>query len=189
MTGPWIIAWLALAALSVLNAVLILGLLRRLSVVLQGVENQLLSGDRLGGVSVGGALPSFEVTNQMGATVSSSDLVAGPGILLLVSQECAPCESLVEEIAGLGRSPTEVPLVAIAQHEDGFGRRAFSGIDSFRDVTAFARMNISATPFAMAFDSRGIVLARTVPNSIKSLRELETVLNREVISADLTLAT
>lgn len=132
MTGPWIIAWVSLASLSVITAVLVLGLLRRLTLVLQDVENQLLSGDRLGGVSIGGALPSFEVKNQMGGTAPSSDLLGGPGILLLVSQDCAPCESLVQEIADLGRSPTEVPLVAIAQHHDGFSRLTLSGIDSFR---------------------------------------------------------
>lgn len=188
MTGPWIAAWVALAVVSVVTTVLVLGLLRRFTVVLHDVEYQLVSRDRLGGVSVGGALPSFEVTSQLGLTVSSSELVDGPGIMLLISQDCAPCESLVDELADLGRSPTQAPLVAIGQYLDSSASRALSGIDLFLDVTAFERMNISATPFAMAFDSRGIVLGRTVPNSAESLRELETVLPREVISADPTPA-
>lgn len=181
MTGPWIVALVAVASLSLVTAVLVLGLLRRMTVLLQSVEGQLQSGDGLGGVPVGGAVPSFEVVNQVGHVLSSSDLMAGPGILLLLAQDCAPCESLIDEMVYLGRSPTRVPLVAIAQLHEDVAVVPLSGIvDSFRDVTAFEKMSISATPFAMAFDSRGIVVSRTVPNSIKSLRELETALNQEV---------
>lgn len=183
MTGPWIIAWVALALLALVDAVLVLGLLQRLTLLLQSVEDQLLSGDRLGGVPVGGPLPSFQVKDPMGRVVPSSDLIGGPGIMLLVSQNCAPCERLLQEMTDLGHSPTDIPLVVTAQHQDGAdpGAPTFRGV--FRDDTAFDRMNIAATPIAMSYDSRGIVIARTVPNSIKSLRELEIGLSREGVSA------
>ncbi len=181
MTGPWIAALVAVAALSVITAVLVLGLLRRLSVVLQGVEQQLRAGSHLGGVPEGSQLPAFEVIDAAGKPIESSRLLTGPPILLFLSAGCTPCESLIIELAAEVQPVARTQLVAILQSEAAIDA-VIPGVMLVADATAFQSLSVSTTPFAMAVDRDRTVVARAVPNSIESLRQLERTLGTEVVA-------
>jgi hypothetical protein len=183
MTGPWIAAWVATVCLSIVTAALLLGLLRRLTSLLQSVEGQLRSGAALGGVPVGMKVPTFDMQDGSGSIRRSSDVLVGPAVLLFVSHDCSPCVELLRDLEGHAEGPGRAQLLVIGQRDAHLTRTSLPR-DAFADVNAFARLNVVVTPFAMAIDSAGVVAARTVPNTLESLRQLELAIREEVIHVE-----
>ncbi len=180
MSAAWVVAFAVVGTLSFATALVVLGLLRRMAAVIQGVEQQVRSGAFLGGVPTGWLIPPFEVQDGDGRSLSSA-LFQGPGILLMLSSDCDPCEELLEEIRGHAERPTTVALFVVLEQGDSVRIPALPGVAAYKDVTAFQVMNVTATPLAMAFDARGVVVARSVPDSVSSLRELERSFKQEVM--------
>lgn len=182
MTAAWTVAFVAVATLSFLTALVVLGLLRRMSVAIQGVEQQVRAGTFVGGVPTGWFIPPFNAKDREGRSITSAALLRGPGILLMLSSDCDPCRELLEEMQSQTARPTTVPLFAVLEEGDLVSFPVLPGVNAYIDETAFRAMNINATPLAMAFDQRGVVVARSVPNTIGSLRELEGSLGQEVVT-------
>jgi hypothetical protein len=180
VTGPWIVALIAVAALSVVTATFVLGLLRRIAVLLEGLEYRARTATS--GLPVGTRVTSFEAVDDTGGTVRSEELLKGPGILLFVSEGCAPCLALLQKLAAHEEPLTRIPLFAIARGDIGLNAADVGRLTVFRDGTAFHALNVATTPLALAIDAEGDVVAASIPSDLESLRELEGMLEKEVVA-------
>src|SRR5437879_10941649 len=99
MTGPWIVAFIGLSLIACLNAFVTAGLLRRSTRLLESVESALKTSAPTiaGGVPVGSRLPRFVVKDERGRIFDSSRMVDRPGVFLLLSPTCEPCQGLVAD--------------------------------------------------------------------------------------------
>jgi len=112
MTTPWVIAFVLVAAIALLSALLTLGLLRRISAILETVEDRLRRAPQpLGGLTAGSKVPWFELTAADGRTTDSSHLLVEATVLLLLSSTCSPCRSLALEIAEAPKPLARVPVI------------------------------------------------------------------------------
>ena len=177
MTGPWIAAFSALAALVVVLGLVLLGLVRRIAEVLEEAESRLRSQPQimdLGGLAPGTRVPPFDLSDAQGAIVSFAELGGEPFIAAILSPGCAPCKTLAEELGGAGDADLGASLVVIT--EDSAEGRALplpSGLRVLyqRDEAASHALETKAYPFAFALDGDLTVIAKDTA-SMETLRQL-----------------
>ena len=175
MSGPWIAVVVALWVVVVMQAVLQIGLLRRVLPMVERGAHRGVGPPRLTGPPVGAALPDFEVTPPDGSVGTDAWKRDQPAIYLLVSGGCSPCESLGDEIRHAPADSLGVTLYLIVDHDD---RRRWGqmpdGVTVLgqRGRAAANALEADATPHAIAVDANGVVVANTTPNTLQDLREL-----------------
>lgn len=175
MTTPWIIAFLILCGVVLLLVVILLGTLRRITGVLERAE-AIVGTDRrtvdVGGLSIGEHVPPFEVRDESGALIQSSDLVEAMSVILFIDSDCKPCDDLVKELAEDGDA-TNLPLIVIT--DDARARSALP-----RSISVFVQSDRSAsdafhsigTPQAFLVSPDLVIRDRTFPNSAARLKDL-----------------
>lgn len=193
MSTPWVIAFLVLWAVVVIEAMILVGLMRRGTGAIEAVE-QMLSASRLGlmvgGAPAGTSLPTFEVSLPTEDEVVRSDELFGvPSVVLFVSEGCEPCSGLISQLNppdGAADAFADTSLIVIADsvtvaselrqartmrifiQNDGAASRAFQNV---------------ATPQAFAVDAGGTVVSSIVPGSYKDLVQLMDTVRRGGASA------
>jgi hypothetical protein len=181
VSGYWIAAVLALWVVVIIEAVLLAGLLRRGTGVLEALEQSVSA--KLGlvftGAPTGTRLPPFEVSGIDGVGVASTEIFGSPCVVLLVSEGCDPCEDLIAEL--LATPDTERPglLTILAD-----STTILEKVRALPDVRAFAQSDGAAsrafqsiaTPHAFAVESGGVVTASIVPGSIVDLYRMSRML-------------
>jgi hypothetical protein len=172
------VAFLGLSALVGLIGFLILGLMRRVVLLLEALEGRTGSQTHAG-LPIGSRVPAFEVLDDGGRLLSSAQLLHEPVVVLLVSPGCSPCLDLAAELRDLG-SPLPIPLIVIRDGHDQ--PHAFDGLGHqvLRDVSAFRAFANSATPFGYAVNADGTVAASGVTGTSEALVELAETLRRAV---------
>ena len=178
MTGPWIVAFIALSLIACLNAFVTAGLLRRSTRLLESVESALKTSAPTiaGGVAVGSRLPRFIAKDQRGRIVDSSRMVDRPGVLLLLSPTCEPCQGLVADL-GSADARISIPILVVS---DGAFRAAEetalrnAGVEIlYQEDDAVSRaLDTSSTPHAFIFDRGGVVTSKGFPNTFSDLARL-----------------
>ncbi|MCI0635158.1 MAG: hypothetical protein L0206_14795 [Actinobacteria bacterium] len=181
MSWPWIVALLALWALTVGLALMMMGLLRRVSGVIEAAEQRIRAPSALGGLPVGSVVPPFDVKDEDGANVSSSALLTRPTVFLMLSPDCAPCRALIEELRSPDRPVGDMPIVAVVQGDRKPDFDLSGALPLFYDRTAFRAFDNTTTPFAYAVDTEATVVAIGVADSIDSLRSLADTLREEEV--------
>lgn len=182
MTWPWILAVVGLWITMVLLAIVVLGLLRRLSTFMEAAES------RLGGVSVppafgglepGSVVPPFTVTDEVGRVVPSDELLGSSILLLFMEAGCEPCEDLAFTLRGVGKSITSVPFCIVTDAEspepslplpDGV-RVLFQA----RKAASNAFQNI-ASPQLFAVRHQ-MVIAKKIPETLEDVSRLGSLLS------------
>lgn len=182
MSWPWIVAFLALWAVTIGVALMLMGLLRRVSGLIEAAEQRIGAQPALGGLPIGGVVPPFEVQGEDGAIVSSSDLLfSRPTVLVMLSPDCAPCQTLVDELQSLDQQMGHLPIVAVLKGDRQSGFDPGGTLPFFYDRTAFEAFDNTTTPFAYAVDAEATVVASGVASSIDSLRSLASTLQEEEV--------
>ncbi len=145
-TDEWLAIGLAAALLGVVAlAVAVLALARELAALRDGGDPR-------------GALEIPEEGPELGGRTELMAVEPGRlGLAVFTSEGCAMCRALEPAIAALGRDP----LVRL---------RTF---DEVRDAHAWEAADIPGSPFAVALDADGIVLAK---GTFNTARQLESVL-------------
>lgn len=176
MTTPWIVAFVALWVLTLLLAVVVTGLLRRVTAVLERAEARVAGTaappDR-GGLEPGSHVPPFVVRDDAGAPVPSEDLLASGGVVLFMDADCDPCQRLAEELAQVGDTLDGLPLVVVLR-EPAADLTLPPGVPTLyqpnREAsTAFRNI---ASPQAFAVDAAGVVRERAIASRLEDLRRL-----------------
>src|SRR5438045_1528260 len=104
---------------------LVIGLLRRMTYVLEQAESHLAAAAEAGGAvsGAGGPVPGTEVPEAFGAyphgAVFSTSELRGPGaIVLFLTSTCAPCKQLTRELRRKSLDGlSDVRLVAVVHDE------------------------------------------------------------------------
>ena len=172
MTGPWIIAFLGLCALVALLTVVLLGLMRRVAILLESLQPPPDLRDIL---PVGSKVPAFEVRDEIGGLIGSDDLIREPTVLLMLSSGCSPCRRLAAELEA-AHPELPVPTIALVDGDDDVTTFGRLGFPVHRSATAFQAFRSSATPVGFALDRDRVVVARGVVNSADRLTELAQAL-------------
>ena len=178
MSVPWIIAFVALSFVVLIVGLLVVGIQRRLSTVLEAAEAVVrLSGTTLGagGLPSGSVVPDFIAYDEQGQPISSAVLLAEPAIVVFLASDCEPCHRLVADLATIETRPLGVELIVVLPEGDtSLQISAFSGLTLVyqRDRGVAAAFESSASPHAFAVDSDRTVVGSATPNSFGQLEQL-----------------
>ncbi len=152
--------------------VLVLGLIRRVTTVLEGAERQLrAAGTRasvLGGLPPGSPVPPYRAVDRQGTPVGAEILQGDARLVLFVDAGCDPCMTLLEDLRQtplLGRGG--VPILVVATDTPAARRLPFPATATvlFQRDRAVARAFASeGTPHAFFVDANGIVGRSTIPS-------------------------
>lgn len=186
MSGPWVTAYLVLATVSLISLVLQLGLVRRISLVLEDTlaRNQAGTTAVEGGVPRGTQLPAFEIERADGSAISFVWPLTSASIFLFMEPGCTPCERIVGDLDRLARRLRRYPLYIVTPYASGDGwlpeSDAFVRLLDRGEAAARAFRNM-ASPQAFAVDARGVVKDRKIPASAEDFSRLEASIREEVV--------
>jgi thiol-disulfide isomerase/thioredoxin len=175
MTAPWIVGFVALWGVTLLTATIVLGLLRRVSTVLEAAERRLADstvGPGAGGAAPGTRIEHFEARLD-GASVSSDELF--PGVFVFMSTGCEPCRGLAKSLAKVGERVGRIPVYVV--FEDTPAVRDFPIPPNVRVLYQQRRVvsdafDTIATPQAFAVSEEATIVERRIPGSADDIREL-----------------
>jgi hypothetical protein len=126
MNTPWAIAFGALWVVVLLNAVVTVGVLRRIGNILERTEALMASGTdglSLGGVPVGVQVEEFRVFENRGnhkvREIKSAELIRAPTILLFMGAHCGPCREIGKDLKPSTDEIDGVPFVPVLYEEEG----------------------------------------------------------------------
>lgn len=182
MSGSWVVAYVVLWVAVLLCTTVLIGVLRRVSVTLERAEELLssaASGMVLEGLPPRSPLPTFEATTAEGDPFADADVRGSPAIFLFLDPGCGPCEALAREL----RASDDVPVATIYVVLERSAEPTFDLGPAprvlYQENRAVSRaFRSSVTPNAIAIDSRGVVVARSIPNSLEELTELSVMASR-----------
>lgn len=169
-------ALVALWSVVVVMALILVGLLRRMTNVLEQAEARLAqAATGFGGAPPGTAIPPFEVKDEQGSVLRFAQLVGSPAIYLFMSSTCEPCKRLAAELSGIDQALDRTPLFLIMEDSPEAREVPFppgvTVLYQAEQAASRAFQNVAA-PQAFAVDSGGTVLDLLIPNSLGDLRQL-----------------
>lgn len=177
MSGAWIAAFVVLWVVVVLLVFVVLGLLRRVSGVLEGAEMRLRSSPMsllTGGLAIGEVVEAFSLTDAAGKPVRSDALLAGGAVLVFMEHNCEPCQVLATSLREQEEARFVRPVLVVldeAERGDWDLGKAVTLVyqDDRQASTAFQN---NATPQAFAVDPEGVVVGKSVTNSAAAVEDL-----------------
>lgn len=176
MSGPWIVAQLALWLVVSLLALVVLGQLRSLSThFLVGSVGPSVPQD-FGGLPIGAQVPDFAVVDAEGQVPAWADLM-NASVVVLIEPGCDPCQDFIGQVQGVGRYVEGVSLFLITDdtregRELGLPQGANVLYQKDRSA-ARAFLNI-ASPQAFAI-AMGQVVDKAIPKDLSDLYRLATL--------------
>ena len=171
MSAPWIAAYAVLWLAVLVVAFTMIGLVRRIGGVLEGLERHVSGAHADFGAAVNSTVSPFDLVDAGGRTIPYDELVAEPTLVLVMSDHCAACTTLVEQLEDVGGSIVGVPL-AVVTNADEASYPAGLRVLFERGGEATNALDNRATPQAYVLDPTGRVLDRRVPGSLRHLEEM-----------------
>lgn len=190
MSWQWIAAVVLLWMVVLLLAVVVLGTLRRIAAVLERAEARVGGSlDALvGGAEPGTVLPPFTLVTSTGEEIDSTELAGSTALFLIVEPHCQPCQTLAAQLRS-EPAVDGVPLYVVNRSHPGRDALAFP-----EDVTllydpdgaaAIQAFESTATPQAFVVDT-GVVVERSIPNTLQDLRDLVAAAKGEGVRSEPT---
>lgn len=175
MTGPWVAAFSVMCGVLIVVILLLTGLFRRVNGVLEQVESAVaalrLSSD-IEGLPPGARVPDTMLKMTGGTTLLSSSWFAeGSAIVLFLSPDCEPCESLHAELDEAGWNSSAIRLL-LAREDENTAVRGATLLSPNSSIEFAVSFGTRAYPMAYLTDSNGVVVARAIPSSVDSLMAL-----------------
>lgn len=167
MSTPWIAAYAVLWLTVLVLTFTMVGIVRRISSVLEGLEQQLATPPDMG-AEIGSIVSSFELVDADGQTVGFNEFVQEPTIMLMSANYCPACRKLLRELDGVSGSIGGVPLLVVTNEDDPEthyppGVRVL--YEPPPDLVATTALGNRVNPQAYVLDPTGLVLDRRVPGS------------------------
>lgn len=174
MRGLWAVALVVLWVVVVVQGVVLLGLVRRLAGFLEVSENRLHAmqfAEESRGLAPGDTVPRFEAWDSDGRLVTSAELLTTPVVLLLTDRGCEPCDAVVDDLLGPDNAATVTPLYVVSDADEATPHAFTEPARNLyqRDHSVALAFRTSITPQAFAVDTRGRVVARSIPRSSADL--------------------
>ncbi|MGH3428881.1 MAG: hypothetical protein ACRDQZ_15170, partial [Mycobacteriales bacterium] len=115
MTGGWIAAFFILALIVLVDTILLLGLLRRGTALLEHSEKLVAEAGSASvpriGVQPGESIPAFAVVDRRGLHARSEALLRDRAVVMFMSAHCAPCGALAKLLSETPTVDRLVPLL------------------------------------------------------------------------------
>ncbi len=167
MDGIWLVSFIALWIIVILEGVLILLLYRQLGILYLGSA----SGVSRDGLPVGTPAPDFTLADLDGRQHSLAGLRGQNVLLLFGSAHCDPCRRLLpglEEFAARNGRDFQVLWLNQGSPADALSFRSETGADlpmlPYRDGVNDA-YRVRVTPFIYMIDAAGVVKAKGLVNT------------------------
>jgi hypothetical protein len=173
MNGVWLAVTMANAVVTVLLAVLALGMHRRLQPLLDSSTGTKPAELSWKGLGIGEAVGAFDAVDAEGRSWESLP-VAGPLLVLLTMPGCAPCDALLNVLVGESE-PLPLPLVVVTS-DTAQGRLVAAPPWSLalyqRGQSVSRAFQSTTSPHVFLVDRTGRVSATTIPGSREDLLAL-----------------
>lgn len=183
MTWPWIVGFIVLWAAVLVLMILMIGVLRRISPVLEQAEQTLRQSSLIeAGLAPGSRVGQFTVWDADGVPVTEATLLGEPSVVVFVERGCQPCDVVESELSRLGDPgmPARVLVVTDASAAESVMTLAPHAAvlhDAERSATnAFSN---TIFPYGFAIDASGTVVAKGIATSIDAIRRLAEVAARD----------
>jgi len=172
VSAPWIAAYAALWLTVLVLTFTVLGIVRRIGGVLEGVERRLAEAPPELGAAVGSRIAPFRLAEADGHSIGFEQLVTEPTLLLVLSKHCEACAELVEQLEGAGDSLGGLPFAVVTDAEPEVPYPDTLSVLYDRDGAVTKALDNRATPQAYVLDPSGLVLDRRVPGSLRDLEAM-----------------
>jgi len=172
VSAPWIAAYAVLWLAVLVVTFTVLGIVRRIGGVLEGMERRLSAAPADFGAAVDSTVAPFDLDDAEGRRVPFAELVSEPTLLLVMSNHCAACTKLAGELDAVGGAVGGVPLVLVTNAEPETPYPATLRVLYEREGEATTALDNRATPQAYVLDPTGRVLDRRVPGSLRHVEEM-----------------
>ena len=179
MEGTWLVLFIAMCVLLILELAFILALARQVGVLLQSQP----TGARMmnSGPQVGDPAPSLDNYDVFEKRVTLGEGRGARTLLLFVSLSCETCKGLVPTLKTLRRSEKDgLDILLAASGEEIGPSREFVREHGLVDIPFLAddeladRYQIDFVPYAVLIDEQGIVRAKGLVNTGAHLESLLT---------------
>ena len=127
------------------------------------------------GPKIGTAAPKFEEIDLRGEPLSSPWTDSRRSLMVFVSPTCAACPQVLPSIKAIKRAErkkTSIIIVSNQASEKNGEYKQLSGCPLIASEALSAKFEVSATPYAIAVDERGIVRAKGIVNHIEHVEAL-----------------
>jgi hypothetical protein len=172
VSTPWIAAYAVLWLTVLVVTFTMLGIVRRIGGVLEGMERRLAAPPGEFGAAVDSTVSPFDLADAEGRRIPFGELVSEPTLLLVMSNHCPACTKLAAELDGVGDTVEGVPFTLVTNAEPETPYPATLRVLLERDREATTALDNRATPQAYVLDPTGRVLDRRVPGSLNHLQEM-----------------
>ncbi|MEX2646212.1 MAG: redoxin domain-containing protein [Gaiellaceae bacterium] len=176
MSIAWVVAFVALCVVVLVIGALVLGVLRRITPLLEEMESRFasLAVGGVPGLKPGSQLPRFTAKTTDGSKVGSPDLLGSPLVFVFLNSNCRPCETLAAELRSTSSFDPDVPLIVVLDFPDG--QQLAEGLPYRvlfqRRRSVSKSFGVVGTPHAFAVDATGTVVASEITNSVAQLEVL-----------------
>lgn len=176
MSWPWVAAYFAIWAAVIVLTLVVLGILRRISAVLEEAEHVIRSNRELdAGVPPGAPVGSFVARNANGDIVTDADLRGRPSVVAFLEAGCEPCKVVASELSRLDRPPTSVPVIIVT--DDTVESRsmtvgAYVTVLYDQDGSVSRAFRNAVYPFGFALDEAGVVVEKAIATSVEAIHRL-----------------
>jgi methylamine dehydrogenase accessory protein MauD len=170
----WAVVIVILCVAVVVLSIIVLGLLRQVTPVLERAAG-LVASLQNDGPPVGQRVPDFTATGADGE-VTAESLLGQPSVLLFLSVGCGPCEQLAVQLRGADLNELTGQLVVVTEPggPQELGLPATLQVLTEPDGEVSHALSVNGTPLAVALDRDGIVRAVRVTNTVGQLNEIST---------------
>jgi hypothetical protein len=175
MPVGWAVTVVLLCVAVVALAIIVLGLLRQVTPLLERAAGAHDDAHALAnqGPAVGSQVPHFAVSGPDGE-FTPEQLRGQPAVLLFLTEGCGPCTELAQEIGQA--DPVELPSqLVVVTGPDGvreLGLPRGLRVVTEPDKEVSDPLSVIGTPLAISLDSAGIVKAVRVTNTLEQLDAL-----------------
>lgn len=168
MSGPWLISYIALWAIVLVQGALIFILLRQLGVIYLGTA-QGIAND---GLTPGTRAPDFALPGLNGQLVSLEAFRGSPLLLVFGSPTCTPCKGLIPDLNVFARErERDLQVLFLSRGEVEATQRFVSEhevqvpVATHPDEELMEQYQARVTPFAFLIDEDGVVRAKGLANN------------------------
>lgn len=182
MPVGWVITVVTLSAAVVILAVILLGVLRQVTPVLERAAAILVPDDQVTvpgslriGPAVGSRLPLLPLP---GGGDIRDRLPSHHAVLLFLTPGCGPCGVLAKDMnqADFGSLDSQLVIITTPDGPQELGIPAGVPILTEQDREISDTLSVTATPFAIAVDHDRIIRAARVPHTMKEITDLASVI-------------
>lgn len=180
MTTPWIVGFGALCAFVVLLSMLVLGLFRTITPLLERTEKALsvaLERVRVTGLPQGALVPSFAAATTDGVRFEEADLKGESSVVLFLGSGCTSCDVFIHDLSE-GRVPGHGGRLIVVVNDERDAQllspAAAAGAIVLleRDHNIARAFESDRTPHAFVVDATGVVRGSAWPNTWDGIDEL-----------------